>query len=152
MEATYMQKILTNVDNNIAELSLAELRRQWSECWGKQPHLRISRTLLEKSLTFKLREAQGEGASAEQQKQLNQLVTAYKRNPKFFDEDLLELKPGVRLVKNYNGAHHSVLVQANGFEYCDKHYGSLSEIAFAITGTRWNGWVFFGLKKRKTAS
>jgi hypothetical protein len=45
-----------------------------------------------------------------------------------------------------------VLVCTEDFEYCDKHYGSLSEIAFVITGTRWNGWVFFGLKKRGSGS
>jgi hypothetical protein len=135
-------------DNSIAQLPLAELRKKWAEYWSVAPHAQIGRAMLEKSLEFKMREARGEGLSAEQQKRLDQLVTAYKRNPRFFDEGLSELKPGVRLVKNHNGEHHSVLVRADGFEYRDKYYGSLSEIAFIITGTRWNGWVFFGLKKR----
>jgi hypothetical protein len=145
-------KINPSPDSNITQLSIAELRQKWAKYWGIKPHVRISPTMLEKSLAFKLREARGDGIPAEQQKQLDQLITAYKRNPRFFDENLSELKPGVRLVKNYNGAHHSVLVRADGFEYCDKRYGSLSEIAFVITGTRWNGWVFFGLKKRKSIS
>jgi hypothetical protein len=135
-------------DNSIAHLPLSELRQKWAEYWGRAPHARIGRQMLKKSLEFKMREVRREGLSAEQQKRLDQLVAAYKRNPKFFDEGLSEIKPGVRLVKNYNGAHHSVLVRADGFEYRDKNYGSLSEIAFVITGTRWNGWVFFGLKNR----
>ena len=139
-------------DNNIAQLSLTELRQKWAEYWGIQPHARISPKMLEKSLAFKMRQACGEGLSAEQQKRLDNLVSQYKRNPKFFDEGLSELKPGIRLVKIYNGQHHSVLVRANGFDYRDKHYGSLSEIASVITGTRWSGWVFFGLKKRKARS
>lgn len=136
------------LDNNIIQLSLPELRQKWAEYWGMAPHARIGRKMLEKSLAHKMREARGEGLTAEQQKRLDNLVAAYKRNPKFFDEGLSGLKPGVRLVKQYNGMHHGVLVKVDGFEYRDKVYGSLSEIALAITGTRWNGWVFFGLKKR----
>ena len=138
----------SNLDNNIAQLPLPELRQKWSEYWSLAPHPRIGRGMLEKSLAFKMREARGEGLSAEQRKRLDQLITAYKRNPKFFDEGLSELKPGLRLVKSYGGEHHSVLVRADGFEYREKRYGSLSEIASVITGTQWNGWVFFGLKKR----
>jgi len=113
-----------------------------------QPHAHIGRTMLIKSLEFKMREARGNGLSPEQKKRLDNLIAQYKRNPKIFDERPSVLKPGIRLVKNHNGQHHSVLVCADGFEYRDKNYGSLSEIATLITGTRWNGWVFFGLKKR----
>lgn len=137
-----------SLDISIARLSIAELRQEWTKHWRMQPHDRIGRVTMEKSLEFKLRELRGEWLDAEQQKRLDNLITSYKRNPKFFDEGLSELKPGLRLVKNYNGQHHSVTVLADGFEYRDKFYGSLSEIATIIAGTRWNGWVFFGLKKR----
>jgi hypothetical protein len=145
-----MQKNQTNqkLDNSIASLSLPELRKKWAEYWQMQPHDRIGRATLEKSIEFKMREQRGEWFNAEQQQRLDQLIVSYKRNPKFFDEGLSDLKPGIRLIKNYNGEHHSVLVLANGFEYRNRTYGSLSEIASVIAGTRWNGWVFFGLKKR----
>ena len=145
-----MQKSQTiqTPDNNLAVLSLTVLREKWAECWHKPPHERIGRAMLEKSLTFKLRQIRGEGLSAEQQKRLDHLVAAYRRNPEFFAEDRDGLKPGVRLVRHYKGQHHSVTVKSSGFEYHDKLYGSLSEIALIITGTKWNGWVFFGLKKR----
>jgi hypothetical protein len=141
-----------SIDDSITQLSLPELRQKWAEFWGIEPHTRIGRGLLEKSLEFKLREASGCGLSAEQQRRLDHLIASYKRNPKNFNEGLSELKPGVRMVKNYKGEHHSVLVCTDGFEYRDKYYGSLSEIATVITGTRWNGWVFFGLKKRGASS
>jgi len=140
---------MRQVDNNIAQLSLEELRQQWAEAWCLLPHDRIGRLTLEKSLAFKLREQRGEWLNTEQRQRLDQLISAYKRNSKFFDEDLSDLKPGIRLVKNYNGEHHSVEVLTAGFRYREKVYGSLSEIASTIAGTRWNGWVFFGLKKRK---
>src|SRR5690606_37094146 len=108
---------MKNTNNNVTCLSLTELRQKWAEYWRMEPHVRIGRKMLEKSLAYKIRQTHGEGLAAEQQKRLDNLVAAYKRNPKFFDEGLSGLKPGVRLVKQHNGTHHSVLVKDAGFEY-----------------------------------
>ena len=105
--------------------------------------------MLEKSLTYK---QHGQGLNPDQQKRLEQLIRQYKRNSNCFDENIPVLKPGTRLVRNWNGTRHSVLVQPAGYEYKGKIYGSLSQIASDITGTRWNGWIFFGLKKKKGAA
>lgn len=150
----HMRKMKLNhaIIGDLTNLSLSDLRQKWAEVWDAKLPQQIGRGLLEKSLAFKIREMRGEGLSEEQRKRLDHLVVAYKRNPNFFDEGLSELKPGIRLVKKFNGEHHSVLVHAGSYEYRDKHYRSLSEIATVITGTRWNGWVFFGLKKRKEKS
>jgi hypothetical protein len=137
-----MQKT-TLPDNNIARTPLAELRQKWAECWGIQPHARIGRQMLEKSLEFKQRG----GFSAEQQARVDHLIAAYRRNPKSFDQGTGGLKPGTKLVRTFRGEKYLVLVKADGFEYRQQVYGSLSEVAYAITGSRWNGWVFFGLKK-----
>lgn len=138
----------SRLDNNIARLPMAELRRQWAECWGIKPHWRIGRQMLEKSLAFKQREIRGEGMTSEQRKRLNNLVAQYKRDSKSFDQGPAGLKPGTRLVRAHQGQKHIVLVKSDGFEYRKQHYDSLSEIAFVITGTRWNGWLFFGVKRR----
>lgn len=139
-------------DNNIAQMPTAELRRHWSECWGISPHRYIRREMLEKSLLFRMRQQAGQGLTAEQQARLDKLVQAYKKNPRCFDETRVVLKPGTRLVRMWEGKKHVVLTMADGFEYEQQKYKSLSEIANAITGTRWNGWVFFGLKKKKEAA
>lgn len=139
----------TNLDHNIishlTNLSIEELRQEWASAWSLQPHVRIGRSMLEKSLAYKQR---GKDLTLDQQKRLEKLVRQYKRNPNCFDENVPVLKPGTRLVRNWNGIRHSVLVQAAGYEYKGKIYGSLSQIASEITGTRWNGWIFFGLKKK----
>lgn len=137
---------------NLKTLSLPELRQMWAMAWGKEPHAKIGRTMLIKSLEYKPRELATGGISPHLQQRLKALVTAYKRNPRCFDEDVHGLKPGTRLVKTWKENRHVALVVKNGFEYEDRIYTSLSEVAFAITGSRWNGWVFFGLKKhnRKT--
>jgi len=138
----------SHLDNNITRLPMAELRSQWAECWGIKPHWRIGRQMLEKSLEFKQREVRGEGMTSEQRKRLDNLVAQYKRDSKSFDQGPAGLKPGIKLVRAHAEEKHIVLVKADGFEYRKKSYASLSEIAYVITGTRWNGWVFFGVKKR----
>lgn len=135
-------------DVNVARLPMAELRQQWAEYWGIRPHWRIGRQMLEKSLAFKQREMRGEGMTQEQRKRLDNLVAQYKRDPKSFDQGPAGLKPGTKLVRAHKGEKHVVTVKPGGFEYRNQHYNSLSEIAFVITGTRWNGWVFFGVKRR----
>lgn len=138
--------------NNIAQMTMAELRQKWAECWGFQPHAQIGRQMLERSLLYKQRQHAGQGLSAEQQKRLDNLVAQYKRDPGSFEQGPAGLKPGTKLVRAFGGEKHVVLVKAAAFEYRQQDYNSLSEVAFAITGTRWNGWVFFGLKKRRHKS
>ncbi len=138
-----------NVISHPRNLSIEELRQEWASAWDLQPHARIGRTMLEKSLSYKQRE---QGLTPDQQKRLEQLIKQYRRNPNCFEENIPVLKPGTRLVRNWNGARHSVLIQAAGYEYKGKIYGSLSQIASEITGTRWNGWIFFGLKKKEGAA
>lgn len=131
---------------NLAKLPLNELRQMWSSAWHKEPHARIGRAMLEKSLEYKNREREERGLTSGQRSQLEQLVKQYKRNPACFD-GIGPLKLGTRLVRMHDGRKHSVLVRVEGFEYEGKIYNSLSKIANDITGKRWNGWVFFGLKK-----
>lgn len=141
-----------SIDNSIAHFTLIELRQKWTEYWGIPAHPRIGRVLLEKSLLFRQRELTGLGLTEEQQARLDGLVRDYKRNPRNFDENPVGLRPGTRLVRIWQGKRHSVTVQVAGFEYDGKKFTSLSEIAYAITGTRWNGWIFFGLKKREKSA
>ena len=59
---------------------------------------------------------------------------------------------GTRLVREYRGVEHTVTVLADGYEWQGRPYRSLSAIARAITGTRWNGLVFFGIKRQGSAA
>tara|TARA_A200000113_G_scaffold223320_1_gene238668 strand:- start:739 stop:1146 length:408 start_codon:yes stop_codon:yes gene_type:complete len=130
--------------SNIKKLSIEELRGRWAKAWGYAPHARLGRVMMEVSLLHKL---SCDRLTPEQRERLDKLVVEYKRNPACFDKRAGALKPGTRLVRVYNGKRHSVLVKAEGFEYEGKAYSSLSKIANDITGSRWNGWLFFGLKR-----
>jgi hypothetical protein len=128
------------------DLSLKELREEWSRTWGHKPHGTMGRKMLLESLKFRHKEQESGGLKPEQQDRLNTLIRSYKRNPDTFDKSA-NLKPGTRLVRIYEGQSHSVLVKADGFEYNKQTYRSLSKIANVITGSRWNGWLFFGAKR-----
>lgn len=132
---------------DIETLSLAELRHYWADSWKRQPHRHISRKMLVRSLLYKVREAAGNGLSYDQQMKLDQLVRAYKRGRSDGAQRQLQIKPGTQIIREWNGTYHSVIVKSGQFEYNGKEYRSLSAIASEITGTRWNGWTFFGVKK-----
>jgi hypothetical protein len=142
---------LTEIGRNLDKLPLEQLRSKWAEMWSTESHPRIGRTMLINSLKYKIHEQETGGLTSEQRQRLDQLIKSYKRNPNYFDENIPILKPGTRLVRNWNGKRYSILVQSAGYEYKGKIYSSLSQVAFEITGTRWNGWVFFGLKKKEVA-
>jgi hypothetical protein len=66
-----------------------------------------------------------------------------------FDEKRTELSPGTVLVREWDRQSHRVMVMANGFAWNGQTYDSLSKVAFAITGTKWNGPRFFGLRDKE---
>lgn len=130
---------------DLSDIALDKLRTMWSKAWGKQPHGTMGRTMIIKSLEFKRHELEAGGLSLEQRERLNELVKAYKRNQNSFDK-AIQLKPGAQLVRQWKGKKYHVIVTQGGFEYEGEAYTSLSHIANTITGSRWNGWLFFGLK------
>ncbi len=132
--------------NTIQPLSLDELRNKWAQEWGKEPHGLMGPTMMSESLKFKQWQKETGGLSSEQQSRLNDLIKAYKRNPDSFDK-ASQLKLGTRLVRKWKGKKYCVTAVKNGFDYDGETYSSLSQIANTITGSRWNGWLFFGLKK-----
>lgn len=132
---------------NLEKLTLDELRQIWIDAWGKEPHPRIGRTMLEKSVAYKQWEAETGGLSGAQQAKLERLVRQYKRSPGQFTKSGLVIKPGTQIVKIHQGIRYNVNVTEDGFEYRGKAYTSLSAIAKDITGNPWSGPVFFGLKK-----
>lgn len=143
MEQSYVQLNQADIEN----LSLAELRHYWAGAWKRQPHRHISRKMLVRSLLHKVREASGGGLRHNQWMKLDQLVRAYKRGRAEGSKRQFSVKSGTRFIREYAGVRHVVTVQGGLFEYNDKTYKSLSAIASEITGTRWNGWTFFGVKK-----
>lgn len=135
--------------NEIKSLTLQDLRNEWAKSWGKSPHGLMGRTMMIESLKFKQWEKETGGLTSEQQARLKKLLKAYKRNPNNYNKTS-QLNPGTRLIRTWKGKKYCVTVIKNGFDYEGESYTSLSNIANTITGSRWNGWVFFGLKNNYT--
>ena len=137
---------------NIPEYTLEKLREDWEKCWNLKPHKSISRQMLEASLEFKQNRQKGIGINAIEQMNLDRMVFEYRQSGKLASinkTDELNVKIGTRMIRVFNGQRHCVTVVENGFEHEGNIYKSLSAIASKIAGTRWNGWVFFGIKSGK---
>jgi len=131
-----------------------ELKSQWRELFDSEPPP-FNRRYLESRLAYRIQELAYGGLKPETVRRLEQLGEELDGGDraKRSQHANRERRPitGTRLVREWQGAEHVVTVTADGFEWHGRPYKSLSAIARAITGTRWNGWVFFGLKSRRGA-
>jgi hypothetical protein len=136
----------------LPELDLGELRQQWRTLYkaAASPHLR--RELLVRAVAYRMQEVASGGLRPRRQRQLRQIAQQSKETGAAHTPPPLELKPGTRLVREWRGRTHEVLVLEGGFFWQDTHYRSLSALARKITGTAWSGPLFFGLKPNRTAA
>ena len=134
---------------DIAALTPSALRQRFTAVFGKDPARRASRELLRLALAHRLQEEALGGLSALAKRQLTRLEGRIGDGKPVAPAPRLRIKPGTRLVRLWKGERHTVTVIDHGFEHCGMRYPSLSVIAREITGTRWSGPVFFGLKRRR---
>jgi len=125
---------------------IADLRKRYRELFGTEPPKAFGPDLLRRSIAHRIQERAYGGLSASSRRLLDQLVKAAMAKPNGRLELPRRIKPGSELVRTWNGETFRVMVMAEGFAYDGKTFPSLSEIATAITGTRWNGPRFFGLR------
>lgn len=131
----------------MAKVDLLEL---WKESFGKAPAKGMRRDLLVRFLAYRIQEQAYGGLKPETHKRLAELARKFEANPNAMLSEAPQIKPGTRLIRDWRGQSHSVTVLEKGFEHGGKRYASLSQIARMITGTRWSGPLFFGIKKAKT--
>ena len=128
-----------------------DLKAQWRELFDSEPPP-FNRRYLESRLAYRIQELTYGGLKPETVKRLEQLgeeLDGGDRKKSRIRADLMPIV-GTRLLREWQGVEHVVTVTADGFEWQGRPYRSLSAIARTITGTRWNGWVFFGLKNRRS--
>jgi hypothetical protein len=137
----------------LSELSTAgraELLSIWTATLGKPPAaLRTSRELLAGALVWQLQERKFGGLTAATKRKLRVMARAQRRKKRSakLPGASTNLRPGTVISKQWRGAQHVVIVLGDGFQHQGKVYGSLSHVAREITGTRWNGPAFFGLRQ-----
>jgi Protein of unknown function (DUF2924) len=132
------------------ELTARQLREEWRWLYRGQPP-RLSRDLLMRTIAYRMQELAYGGLSKAAQRKLAALTNELRRKGTIVVTPDASVRPGTRLVREWRGRTHTVVVTEDGFEYAGKAFPSLTKIAHAITGAHWSGPRFFGLI-RKPAS
>ncbi len=133
--------------------STPDLKTQWRELFDSEPPP-FNRRYLESRLAYRIQELAYGGLKPGTVKRLEALgeqLDGGDRNKSRIRADQTPIV-GTRLVREWQGVEHLITVTTDGFDWQGRPYKSLSAIARAITGTRWNGWVFFGLKNHRRSA
>lgn len=145
-----MDRDLHSVTQQLSELGLVELQAQWRMQFGRPAPTSLSRRLLFRFFIYRLQ--------AEKYGDLSPTTSRLLGSIDFSQDAALAnlnksgpagLKPGMVLVREHGGMNHHVMVTKDGFSWNGTNFKSLSQVAMAITGTRWNGPRFFGLREAR---
>lgn len=128
-------------------LALCEL---WKQVFEASPPSQLRRDLMIPMLSYRIQEQAFGSLTPGSLTRLRQLGRAFEADSNSPIASVPGIKHGTRLLRQWRGQAHLVNVEPNGYEYQGARYTSLSEIARLITGTRWSGPLFFGLKKKKS--
>ena len=138
--------------SRLLELDLRQLREMWCRLCKTAAPPRLSRDLLMRAVAYRIQELASGGLRPELQRQLHQIALKLQQTGRVTIRPRPQLKPGTRLLREWQGRSHEVLVLNDGFSWQATHYRSLSAIARKITGTAWSGPLFFGLRSNRSAS
>jgi hypothetical protein len=147
----------TSVADEIAHLrglDLRGLRSRWQSVFGRPASAHLTRHLLFAVIAYRL-QADRLGDLDHATRQVLDRTVAKEAGPAMaarlasFDQKRSELTPGTVLVREWDRQSQRVMVMADGFAWNGQTYDSLSKVAFAITGTKWNGPRFFGLRDKE---
>ncbi len=136
----------------LPEMAAVDLRAEWRRLHRAYPPQRIGRHLLELGVAWKLQERAYGGFSAAMKRRLAELAKTMDEKGDLAIARAVQLKPGVKLVREWRGETHDVLVLEDGFQWRGQRWRSLSAIAREISGTHWSGPRFFGLQAKAEPS
>ena len=164
-----MEKSMLGEINRLRQMTVAELREEWERLYGEPTRSR-NRDYLWRRLAWRVQELAHSGLSDHAKARIEELATEgfqrtrtpsvaaldadrdaqAKREPKVTRiRDARRPTPGTILSRPYHGREIRVVALEDGFEWEGRRFGSLSAVAKAVTGQKWNGWLFFGLTQRK---
>ena len=138
--------------SRLPKLDLSELREEWRFLYNAAVSPHLSRELLIRAVAYRMQEIALGGLRPEPQRQLRQIAVELKQTGEAAKRFRPQLKPGTRLIREWQGRTYEVMVLDDGLSWQGTHFRSLSAIARKITGTAWSGPLFFGLKQNRSAS
>src|ERR1700747_1130068 len=136
----------------LRDLDVDELRARWQTVFGRRAPPHLPRHLVFRVLAYRLQADQLGDLDAETVCLLDRSGSPEKAGQRAVSigQRIAELRPGTMLGREWNGQMHRVAVLTEGFGWNGNTYRSLTKVAFAITGTRWSGPKFFGLRDRRS--
>jgi hypothetical protein len=131
-------------------LPISALKQQWRDLFETEPPP-YNRRFLEHRLAYRIQELAYGGLKRETVERLRAIAEDLDGGDLMRRRQLANDRPiaGTRLIREWQGVEHTVTVREDDFDYQGRPYRSLSAVARAITGTRWNGLIFFGLKNQR---
>ena len=145
---------MTELNRKLAELenmSPSQLRAAWRECWRRAAP-DVSPDLLRRGIAWRLQSRVHGDLPSHVKRTLDAAAGRLRNGEDIVSSRMTSLKAGTRLVRQWRGKVHQVVVLEEGYEHEGRGYTSLTQIASAITGVHWSGPVFFGVKKRKSVA
>jgi hypothetical protein len=136
---TKLSRRATREIAGLADLSRDALVERWIGLFGTEPPKRLTKDLLARGIAYEIQARALGGLTPAEKKELIALAAGQS------GDALPKSKAGVRLYRSWQGITHEVLVLETGYSWRGNNYASLSEVARAITGTRWSGPRFFGV-------
>jgi hypothetical protein len=136
----------------LLEMTVVDLRAEWRRLYRTHPPKKIGRRLLELGVAWKLQERAHGGLSTAMKRRLADLAKTMEEKGDIAKGRVVRLRPGAKLVREWRGEAHEVLVVEDGFEWRGQRWRSLSAIAREMTGTPWSGPRFFGLQAKPDAA
>ena len=141
---------MTELERKLASLSgmpPAQLRAMWRDVW-RRPAPDIGPDLLRRGIAWKLQARIHGDLPAHVRREIDAVATRLRRGDPAASPRP-SLRPGSRLVREWQGRTHQVVVLERGYEYDSRHFRSLTQVARAITGTHQSGLLFFGIRRRR---
>jgi len=133
----------------LQEATSANLKQRWRALYRTEAPRRISRDLLIRALAYRIQEKALGGLKPSTRRLLAKVTADASAHRSIQVAPEPSLKPGTVLLREWHGTQHQVIVRENGIVFNGKQYKSLSEVAYRITGTKWSGPAFFGLKPNR---
>lgn len=135
---------------DLKSMSVSELKSQWQSLFGSDAP-NNSRNFLTIRLGYRIQELIYGGPDKGTRRMLDALADEVDGTLTRKRQIVDPRNPvaGTKLIREWDGVTHTVTVLRDGFEWDGRRYKSLSAVARTITGTRWNGYRFFGLRERK---
>ena len=141
------QEAVDRLLTQLPAMDRKELLKLWHDLFDRIPSPALHRGTLIPILAYRIQEKAYGGLKESTLKRLHELAKDHASGKKSAVQAMIRPKIGTRYVREYRGKLHEVTVLETGYEYQGRVYRSLTEIAKAITGTKWSGPVFFGYKR-----